>query len=755
MLLGEERYLPIFDIVSRFDLGAAVMDGKASRSSRNSALDFCDYAIKNIRPLTVKHSPGYFSYYLESMMTLKFRHYIVPAVLIVLLLAGLCAAAEQEQAAADEKKPAFEIAEDVGSSMMKEAARVKEEFAKQARTLFERKPLGWNWGTINYLYNWLPSLPLKLPVFVKHIMEQGRVLGVAGSLIVLTFIIAVLYSLLGQNRVLAKVEAGVQPISAKIPEASYPYFISALKVIIAALIPLLLLGAFSLINAMIIYKAAWFQLIGRLLVLWAVGALLIGLLRESLTQDLFAATARYGKTVFRLARLVLLYVLAGVAVFWGAATFPIRKDVLALLQFAISTSIVLVLFLLFLKKRALLSLVPQLPYRSYQGFIQLFQKHYYSLIGFSLFLALLWCLGYRQLGSVLLSKIWTAVGAYLLIMLIYHLMQGWLQKWGEKLDASDEAAQFLFQSLRTLLFYAAVIVSALIILDIFGLLGALQRVMSFPVVNLGETRVTCWILLKALFILLAFFYASRLLQAYLDYKVYPSIGVDPGLGYALNTFFKYFSLLIGFIISLRIVGIDLRFLLVFAGAAGIGIGFGLQNMAANVISGFTIIFGGKIRKGDWIEAGNTLGVVTDIYLRATKVKTRDNIEYLIPNSDLISKTIINYSLSSPMIRIELPVGVSYHADPQKVQEILLAVAEKEPMVEKYLKPEVRFKEYADSSINFELLIWINVRDTPRRKVRSALYFEIFEAFKKAGIEIPFPQRDIHMRSRIDPESAKA
>ncbi len=687
-------------------------------------------------------------------MTLKFFRYIVSAVLIVLLLAGLCTAAEQKQAAADEKKPAIAIAEDVGGSMIKEAARVKEEFEKQARTLFERKPLGWNWGTIKYLYNWLPYLPLKIPVFVKHVMEQGRVLGVVGSLIVLTFIIAVLYSLLGQNRVLAKVEAGVQPISARIPKASYPYFISALKVIIAALIPLLLLAAFSLINAMITYQAAWFQLIGRLLVLWAIGALLIGLLRESLTRDLFAATARHGKTIFRLARLALLYVLAGVAVFWSAATFPIRQDVLALLQFAISTSIVLVLFLLFLKKRALLSLVPQLPYRSYQVFIQLFEKHYYALIGFSLFLALLWCLGYRQLGYVLLSKIWTAVGAYLLIMLIYHLMQGWLQKWRQKLDADDETGQFLFQSLRTLLLYTTVIVSALIILDIFGLLGPLQRILSFSVVKLGETQVTFWIILKALFILLAVFYASRLLQAYLDYKVYPSIGVDPGLGYALNTFFKYFSLLIGSIISLRIVGIDLRFLLVFAGAAGIGIGFGLQNMAANVISGFTIIFGGKIRKGDWIEAGNTLGVVTDIYLRATKVKTRDNIEYLIPNSDLISKTIINYSLSSPMIRIELPVGVSYNADPQKVQEILLAIAEKEPLVEKRHKSEVRFKEYADSSLNFELLIWINVRKTPRRKVRSALYFEIFEAFKKAGIEIPFPQRDIHIRSRIDPEAAE-
>jgi small-conductance mechanosensitive channel len=130
------------------------------------------------------------------------------------------------------------------------------------------------------------------------------------------------------------------------------------------------------------------------------------------------------------------------------------------------------------------------------------------------------------------------------------------------------------------------------------------------------------------------------------------------------------------------------------------------------------------------------------------VRDRDNIEYLIPNSNLISSTIVNYSLASPMIRIELPVGVSYAADPQKVQEILLAAAEQESMVAKFRKPEVRFTAYGDNSINFELLIWIDVRRTARRAVRSALYFAIFEELKKAGIEIPFPQRDIHIRSQV-------
>ncbi len=172
-----------------------------------------------------------------------------------------------------------------------------------------------------------------------------------------------------------------------------------------------------------------------------------------------------------------------------------------------------------------------------------------------------------------------------------------------------------------------------------------------------------------------------------------------------------------------------------------------------MISGFSIIFGGKIRKGDWIESGGHLGVVTDIYLRATKLRTRDNIEYLIPNSELMSNTIVNYSLSSPLVRIGLPLGVSYNSDPSQVEKILLAAAEAEPLVSDQEKPAVRFIGYGDSSIDFELLIWIDVRNVARRRVKSALYFTIFDEFKKAGIEIPFPQRDIHIRSALDPKPA--
>jgi small-conductance mechanosensitive channel len=290
--------------------------------------------------------------------------------------------------------------------------------------------------------------------------------------------------------------------------------------------------------------------------------------------------------------------------------------------------------------------------------------------------------------------------------------------------------------LRSIVKYATFLAVLIIVLNLLGLLYPMQRMMSFPIFQLGDTTITFWLIIIAILILVTIVYASRLVQAYFDYKIYPSFGIDPGLGYAINTVIKFTFLGIGCLIALNILGINLRFLLVFAGAIGVGVGLGLQNMAANVISGFTIIFGGKIRKGDWIEVEAMMGEVTDIYLRAT-------------NSNIISHTMVNYSLSSPLIRIELPVGVSYSADPHQVEKILLSAAENELLVDKIHRPAVRFVEYAESSINFELLVWIDVRKTPRRKVRSNLYFVLFDELDKAGIEIPFPQRDVHIRSKVD------
>ena len=674
-------------------------------------------------------------------------------IILILLFAGFLTtvpytnAQDKSEAVAEKKQPSIAISDKMDDVMIREATKVKEEFQQKARSLFDRIPLGWDITTITYLYDLALSLPGKIPVFTRFVIEQGRVLGVIGSILVFGFFAGVLYSLLGQRRVMEWVERKVDPLSAYIPEATYPFVISGIKVVVSALIPLLLLGTFVLINAMIDYSAVWFQLIGRLLGFWAAGALLLRLLKESLTRDLFKGTAQYGRTIYRWARLASLYAIFGIAAYWTAEVFEIREDVLALLRFAISVSVIVVLLIMHLNKKAFMSLLPELPIQSYMWFRKLIGRYYFPLLLVSFLAALLWCFGYRSFGRLVLIKIWFTGAAFIVIMLLFNSLKRYLDNWYRRLDRTDEDARMFVGALRSILKYATVVATLIIVLNMLGLLNPLQRIMSFPIFQLSDTTVTFWLIIKAILILLTIVYVSRLAQSYFDYKVYPSFGIDPGLGYALNTVFKYSALGIGFLIALKILGINLQFLLVFAGAIGIGVGLGLQNMAANVISGFSIIFGGKIRKGDWIEVEGMMGQVTDIYLRATKVRTRDNIEYLVPNSNMISNTMVNYTLSSPLIRIELPVGVSYKADPRQVEKILVAAAEGEPLVEKTHRPVVRFVQYADNSINFELLVWIDVRKTPRRRIRSNLYFVIFEELAKAGIEIPFPQRDLHIRSQ--------
>jgi len=682
---------------------------------------------------------------------------IVYRFIILAFIAVLALPANAEEPSAAEKgqtQTSITISEDMDDAIVQEASRVKEDLKQQARSLFERQPLGWNWKTISYLSQWLIFLPQRLPEFSKQLVVHSRALGVAGSFLIFVFLVAVAYSLLGRRRVLVMVENRVKTLAERIPKSVYPYFRSLMHVMVTPLIPLILLGAFSLIQALIDYDATWFLFTGRLLWLWVLSALSIAVLREILTRNLFDSMEEYGHSVFHITRLIILSIFVGLAIFWGAEAFEIRADVLAFLKFVISITIVFISFLLVLKKKALLSLIPELPYNIYHRFTNWLEKYYYPLIVFSFCTALLWSIGYKQLGRVVLVKIWSTALAFVLIMVLYHVLKGLLKKWADKTEKTDEAAQYLIKALRSILTYATVIATFMIVLNLLGLLNPLSRILSFPVLQMGDTRISFWIIIRAILILMGFVFGSRLMQAYFDYKVYPSLGIDTGLGYALNTFLKYLLIAIGLLIALNIVGIDLRFLLVFAGAIGIGIGLGLQSMAANIIAGLTIIFGGKIRKGDWIEIHETIGMVTDIYLRAAKVRTRDNIEYLVPNSDLISNIIVNYSLSSPDVRIDLSVGVSYDADPREVERILLDVAEKEPLLLKYKKPAVRFVGYGDNSINFELLFWMDIQKDARRKVRSALYYAIFDALKKAGIEIPFPQRDIHIRNHPEPDNSR-
>ncbi len=629
------------------------------------------------------------------------------------------------------------------------------EVGEQARSLLEREPLGFDLGTIHRLEDWAIRLPLEVPRLARHVMEQGRLLGFAGSLVMLAFLVAVFYSLFGRKKVLGRLERAAEPLRRYMPEVFYPYFLSLMRIVVASLIPLILFGAYSLIRAFIAYQAPWFLITGTLLMLWSVGALLINLLREALTRELLPIASSHGRTIFRVARIILLYILASFAIFLSAEAFRIPEDFLALLRFVLSLSIVLASLLLLMKKKALLGVLPDLPYKSYQAFLRGLTRYYFPAIFLTFLTGLLWCIGYHDLCLAIWRMTWAVAGAFLGIMVAYYILEGWLRQWAGRQQGPKETVQTLHHALRSLLLYTTVITLVVITLRLLGLAHPIRRALSFPVLTIASTPLSLWTLLNAAIILVAFFFFSRLLRAWLDHKVYPSLGVEEGLAYAINTFLNYTLLTVGFLVALRAVGLDLRVLMVFAGALGIGIGLGMQNTAANLISGFSLVFGRRIRKGDWIQVGDTLGTVQEVGLRATKVRTRDNIEYLIPNADLTANTIVNYTLSDPMIRVHIPVGVSYSADPHTVKEILLKAAAGNEKINKHRAPTVWFSEYGDSALNFELLVWIDVRRVTENHVRSELYFAIFEALAEAGIEIPFPQRDIHIRSGLFPPGANS
>ncbi len=642
--------------------------------------------------------------------------------------------------------PVISLSKDMDDVLFKEISQVADDLKMQFQILLKWTPLEWDLDTIEFMYKWALALPLRLPELIAEARAQSRALGIAGSLVMLVFIAAVLYSLIGTSRVMRRVEAALGPEHPRIPEGLYPYFLAAVRVVVAAAIPLVLLAIYSLITSAIIYQAAWFKLTGRLLWLWAGYALVRGLLREFLTGDLFTAAAAHGKRIFWTARIILLYLVIGIALVWGAEAFQFRQDVLAFLRFVLYVLSVFVFLALMLQKKGLLSLLPDLPYPGYRSFLRLLNRFFYPLIGLSFVLALLWCFGFREAGRMLLTKIWFTVAALVALTLTYHGLRRGLQRWSETIPVNDERAQAVVASVRSFLVYAVGVATAALVLNLLGLLEPVERILSFPIVNIGGVLISFWILIRALLIIVFFILGSRLIQGFLDYKAYPAMGVNPGTGFAVNTIIRYSFFAVGVLIALDTVGVDLRLILVFAGAIGIGIGLGLQNMAASMISGFTIIFGGKVRKEDWIEVEGNLGEVVDISVLSTRIRTRLNVEYLVPNSALVSNTIVNYSLSSPMFWSGLNVGVSYGSDPREVERILLEVAGREPMVSRDLPPRVLFTEFADSSLNFRLLFRMDVRRYGEGVVKSALYFATFEEFKKAGIEIPFPQRDIHIRT---------
>ncbi len=277
-------------------------------------------------------------------------------------------------------------------------------------------------------------------------------------------------------------------------------------------------------------------------------------------------------------------------------------------------------------------------------------------------------------------------------------------------------------------------------------LTILREVFDYPLFTLGDSSLTPGIILKLLLLFALILTAERLLRRYFTLRVLKRTRLDAALQYAIARIGGYLFILLGFYVALSAVGLNLNSLAVVAGAVGIGIGFGLQNVIHNFVSGIIILAERPIALGDRVEVGGVAGCVARIRLRSTEVITNDNISIIVPNSDFITHPVTNWSHGDPRVQIRIPVGVAYGTDVELLRTVLLEVAAAHPKVLKSPEPTVFFEAFGDSALQFELGVWTSEMTQSPRRFRSELNFAIERKLRENHIQIPFPQRDLHLRT---------
>jgi small-conductance mechanosensitive channel len=281
----------------------------------------------------------------------------------------------------------------------------------------------------------------------------------------------------------------------------------------------------------------------------------------------------------------------------------------------------------------------------------------------------------------------------------------------------------------------------------------LRESLSIPLVTFGETTVTLWSVVYVLVLLLLLIWGSGLLRRLMIRALQRTRRVDAAVSEAIGSITRYAVVTIGLLMLVQTAGIDLTTLNVLAGAVGVGVGFGLQSIAGNFISGIILLVGRPIKIGDRIEVAGVDGDVVEIGARATTVVTNDNIAIIVPNSLFVSEIVVNWSLSDRRVRFKIPVSVAYGSDLRKAEQALLAVAAADEDVLKVPAPVVRFMEFGDSGLKLELRVWSDSLIHKQGALRSKLNFAIYDAFAEAGIEVPFPQRVVHLRGQVPERDA--
>jgi len=360
-------------------------------------------------------------------------------------------------------------------------------------------------------------------------------------------------------------------------------------------------------------------------------------------------------------------------------------------------------------------------------------------------------LGYLRMARLLPSEILAAaamaLAVYAFLLVVGGVVVFALRTWPLRLLAMVQQHRDLLDQ------------RAYRILIWLGVAGWLLRWLAYtgvlqPVLSLGEEILAMNLERGAINVslgdVLAFFltvWVAYLLSVFVRFtlkeELYPRIGVAPGLSYAISSLLHYLILALGVVVGMGLMGVNLAQVTIMAGAFGVGIGFGLQSVVNNFVCGLILLFERPIHVGDMVEVGDLLGEVRRIGIRASTLRTRQGADMIVPNAQLVTEKVTNWTLGDKLRRIQLPVGVNYGASPERVIKLLEAVARTTPRLLQDPPPRALFMSYGDSSINFELRAWTDEYLNWRR-VRSDLAVAVYDAVIKAGISFPFPQREVRL-----------
>jgi len=283
-------------------------------------------------------------------------------------------------------------------------------------------------------------------------------------------------------------------------------------------------------------------------------------------------------------------------------------------------------------------------------------------------------------------------------------------------------------------------------MDFNEIVEQISQLFEFTIFEINQTPITILSIIMFVLVITLFHIGSRIIKRFILDPILQRMEFESGTRYTMTRTIHYIIMVIGAIVSFQFIGIDLSGLAVIFGLLSVGIGFGLQNITSNFISGLILLFERPIQVGDRVTVGDTEGDIEAINMRATVLKSVNNISVIVPNSEFVSSRVINWSHGDPRIRMDIEVGVSYNSVLEDVLTALESVAEENPQVLKNPKHDVLFRSFGDSSWNMNLRVWIK-DPQQHRIIRSEINKAIVKKFREMKIEIPFPQRDLHIKSQ--------